>query len=296
MRLFPRLTIVAAALLAAAPVHAWGELGHQLVGDLAQRHLTPPAKAEVAALLAGEAEPTLGGVAMWADHLRDADPTRFKATSRWHYVTMPEGICQFDAARDCEGGECVVGAITVQARVLADRSQPIEARRDALKFVVHFVGDAHQPMHANNRPDRGGNGFQIRLRTDIKPEAYAAQRYVNGVMATNLHSVWDYYVLAGERLERAQYVRRLDALPWPTPASQLTPPSAWTGESCRLTDARSIYPPSHQMDHAYLDAMRPLAEQRVRQAAYRLAHLLNEALGAPPSRGAHESTLMEKSL
>ena len=289
-----RSILATATLLAALPSYAWSELGHRLVGDLAQRQLGPVARAEVAVLLAGEPEPTLGGVAMWADHLRDQDPDRFKATSRWHYVTMPEGVCQFDAARDCENGECVVGAIEKQTRILANRALPPSARRDAVKFLVHFVGDAHQPMHSNNRPDRGGNQFQISLRTDKKPEGYAASRYVNGLMGTNLHSVWDYYVLASARLERADYAQRLDALSWPGRAGPLTPAYAWTGESCRLTTARTLYPSSQEMDHTYLDAMRPLAEQRVRQAAFRLAQLLDETLGAaaPPS---HPSTTVPRS-
>lgn len=271
-----RLIIATAALLVAVPAHAWGELGHRLVGDLAQSHLTPAARAGVAQLLAGEPEPTLGGVAMWADHLRGTDPARFKATSRWHYVAMPEGTCRFDAVRDCADGACVIGAIEAQTRILADATQSTEARRDALKFVVHFIGDAHQPLHANNRPDLGGNEFEITLRTDIQPEAYAADRYVGGIMATNLHSIWDYYVLAGARLDRAEYARRLDALAWPSQMNPLTPPYAWAGESCRLVTSRWLYPDEHEMDHAYLDAMRPLAEQRIRQAAYRLAHVLND--------------------
>ncbi len=182
-------------LLAAAPLaFGWAALGHRLVGELAQRHLNPQARAEVEALLAGEPDPTLAGVATWADDLRNTDPPRFKATSKWHYINAKGGGCDFDVARDCPGGDCVVAAIERQRAILADRSQPREARHDALKFIVHLVGDAHQPMHAGDRPDAGGNRFQVSLRTDIEPEAYARDKYANGVMGTNLHSVWDYYV------------------------------------------------------------------------------------------------------
>src|SRR3546814_8855436 len=82
-----------AVLLGAAsgPAQAWSTLGHQLVGELAQRHLAPATRAEVARLLAGEQRPTLAGVADWADRLRDLDPERFKATSRWHYVNTQIG-------------------------------------------------------------------------------------------------------------------------------------------------------------------------------------------------------------
>jgi nuclease S1 len=283
------LVVACLAVLAAAPAHAWSALGHRLVGELAERHVEPATRAEIATLLAGEADPTLAGVAMWADHLRNDDPPRFKATSRWHYVNTNDGTCDFDLARDCPEGHCVISAIETQRRILADRTQSLEARRDALKFVVHFVGDAHQPMHANNHPDKGGNDYQISLRTALEPEAYARKHYRNGVMGTNLHAIWDYYVLGDIGVDKpghpglglAGYADRLDALPWPPENATASPPVAWAAESCRLVDARSLYPKGHALDRTYLDAMRPLAEQRVRQAAWRLADLLDEALGSP---------------
>ena len=275
------LLALAATLAASTPAFAWSALGHQLVGELAERHLDPAAEAEVRRLLAGEPDPTLAGVAAWADRLRDLDPERFKATSTWHYVNTPPGAhCEYVPERDCPDGNCVIGAIERQRAILADRSQPLEARRDALKIIVHFIGDVHQPMHANNHDDLGGNRYQISLRTDLEPEAYARKHYVDGVMGTNLHSIWDYYILGTERLSLQQYAARLDALPWPPmPADgPETAAGAWAGESCRLVDARDIYPPGHKLDDGYLDHFRPLAEQRVRQAAWRLAQVLNEAL------------------
>lgn len=269
-------------LVFSPPALAWSKLGHRLVGELAGRHLDPAAQAEVRVLLAGEPDPTLAGVAYWADALRDEDPPRFKATAPWHYVNAKGGGCDVRLARDCVDGNCVIGAIENQRAILADRALPREARRDALKFLVHFLGDIHQPMHAGDRDDRGGNQFQISLRTALEPEAYARKDYVDGIMGTNLHSVWDYYVLAERRLNLAQYADVLDALPWPPmPSSDmpLSPPAAWAAESCRLIAARQIYPQQHKMDNSYLDAMRPLAEQRVRQAAWRLSVLLNETLG-----------------
>ena len=280
MRRLALFCLVFVLVLAASPAAmAWSALGHRLVGELAQRHLSPAARAEVAKLLAGESDPDLGGVAYWADALRNDDPPRFKQTSPWHYVNYASGAqCVFDPAKDCRDGKCVIAAIEAQRRILADRSQPRDARRDALKFLVHLVGDIHQPMHASNRPDKGGNDFQISLRTDLEPEAYARNRYVNGVMGTNLHSVWDYYVLGSRGLKLQQYADHLDRQPWPPrPAETASTPEAWAGESCRLIEARQLYPAQHRMDNVYLNAMRPLAEQRVRQAAWRLASLLDEA-------------------
>ncbi len=286
-----RLAAAAVALLAtlaaSAPALAWGALGHRLVGALAERHLSPAAEAEVKRLLAGEPEPTLAGVANWADRLRDLDPDRFKATSKWHYVNTPPGQdCDYVPPRDCPDGQCVIGAIEAQRRILADRSQPLEARRDALKFIVHFVGDVHQPMHANDKDDLGGNRYQISLRTDLQPEEYARKNYVDGVMGTNLHSVWDYYILGSTGFGAGSdavspYADKLDRLPWPPmPADGPgTGPEAWAHESCSLVDARGIYPAVHKLDSAYLDEYRPLAEQRIRQAAWRLAQVLEADLG-----------------
>ena len=272
-----------AALAAAPPAQAWSALGHRLTGELAERHLDPVAAAEVARLLAGEEDPSLSGVAYWADALRNQDPDRFKATSKWHYVNYPRDRCEYEATRDCPGGDCVIGAIQAQQAILGDRTQALEARRDALKFLVHFLGDAHQPMHAGNRGDLGGNRFQVSLRTDLEPEAYARKHYVDGVMGTNLHSIWDFYILGTERLGLHEYAARLNALPWPpegTPnGTPPVAPVAWAFESCNLLDSRDIYPSQHAMDDAYLDAMRPLAEQRVRQGAWRLAQLLNATIG-----------------
>src|SRR3954468_14166291 len=108
MRRLPTVLILSFLLtvLPALPVLAWSALGHRMVGELAQRHLDSAAKAEVARLLAGEPEPTLGGVATWADDLRNTDPERFKATSRWHYINAQGGGCGFDLARDCPDGNC----------------------------------------------------------------------------------------------------------------------------------------------------------------------------------------------
>jgi hypothetical protein len=287
MRRIPVFLLLFAALSAASPAAlAWSALGHRMVGAIAERHLTPAAEARVRELLAGEPDPTLSGVAYWADALRNEDPPRFKLTSRWHYINAQGGGCGFDLVRDCPDGGCVVAQIERQRAILADPAQPREARRDALKFLVHLVGDAHQPMHAGDRPDAGGNGYQISLATALEPESYAKDKYVDGVMGTNLHSVWDYYILGAAGFGAggdavAPYANKLDALPWPpSDEAPLFAPMAWAKESCRLIGARHLYPDGHKLDDAYLDAMRPLAEQRIRQAAWRLATILNDTLGS----------------
>lgn len=274
-----RLLLLATALLA-APAIAWSPLGHRLVGDLAQRQLTPTAQGEVKRLLATEKEPSLAGVANWADELRNTDPARFKATSKWHYVSHAPQQCVFNAETDCKDGNCVVTQIERQMEILKDRGNTLEARRDALKFVVHLVGDAHQPMHSSDHPDAGGNGYQVSLKTRVEPEAYARDKYKNGVMGTNLHSMWDYYVLGETGLRARDYADKLWTTSQGRPrATRVGTPAQWAQESCELVDAWGVYPESHTEDSArYAKTMRPLAERRVEQGGYRLAVLLNSAL------------------
>ncbi len=263
---------------------AWGSEGHRMVGYLAQRELTPTARAQIADLLRGEADPTLAGVANWADTMRKDDPDRFKQTQRWHYMDSPrDEDCTYVPPRDCPGSNCVVDAIRAQQHVLADPQQSRQARIEALKFLVHFVGDAHQPMHAGYKEDRGGNDFQVSLRTAIAPEPYARDKYVDGVQGTNLHSVWDFYILAEHGRDAKAYADELAARPLfgHDLHSGSMNPADWAMESCRIVRDDALYPASHKMDSSYLDQMRPIAERRVIQAGDRLAHLLNDTLVAP---------------
>lgn len=271
---------LAACLFIAPVAHAWAPLGHSVIGELAQRQLSPEASAEVQRLLQGVDQPSLAGVANWADWLRQTDPERFRATSRWHYVNYPQGSCSFERERDCKDGACIIAATEEQLAILADRSRPDEERRDALMFVVHLIGDAHQPMHAGNRDDLGGNRFQISLSTGQPPEAYAREHYHDGVMGTNLHAVWDYYIPGVSGMDIKDYADALMQPSWPPLATAAGSPETWSQESCQLLDAWGVYPEQYKQDEAYLQTMRPLVERRMRQAGYRLAVVLNEALGA----------------
>src|SRR5690606_5820756 len=114
----------------------------------------------------------------------------------------------------CPNGDCVAGAIAAQQAILADRSRPDAERAQALKFIVHFVGDAHQPMHAGFGDDRGGNSYQIQLR---------ARTARDGGEGTNLHRVWDYHVLRSAGLVGDAYADALDARRGEFAAAPLAP-------------------------------------------------------------------------
>ncbi len=250
--------------LAFAPLHAhaWGPSGHRIVAQLAEQQLSPTTHAQVRRLLASTGDHSLADVATWADDLRD-DPSQralARATAPLHFVNFSSSTCRYDPPRDCPGGRCVVGAIESYARVLGDRSRPDWERAVALRFVVHFVADAHQPLHAGYRRDRGGNRYQVRW---------------DG-RGTNLHAIWDTPVLGsrhlGWRAQASELARSSRSTTRGTPAQ-------WAEESCRATRDDGIYPRGHMIDAAYLTRMRPLAEQRVRDAAARLAELLDRELG-----------------
>lgn len=272
----PRLlpTVVLALyglLLVVAPARAWGPDGHRIVGQLAEQALTPAARTQVQDLLAAEPEPTLAGVSNWADDIRKDEAWRY--TGPWHYLNVPDLGCDYQPPRDCPDGNCVIGAIAAQTRVLADRAQPRQKRVEALKFVVHFVGDVHQPLHAGLRADRGGNDFQI---------AYRGEGW-------NLHSTWDSLILR-EPLQHDGGWQRMSARLARVKRDRAAAPTRgddareWAMESCALIDAQHLYPTRHTLRSDYLDQHRPLAEQRLRVAGARLAALLNTVFAAPPAR------------
>ena len=258
MRFRPILVCI---LLACAPqAFAWGALGHRVVARLAEQQLTPPAWAVAKRLLAVRDAKHLEDIANWPDQLRQTDPDLFKQTERLHYINFHSGDCIYVPSRDCRAGECVVAAIDTYARILGDRSRSDAARAEALAFVVHFVGDVHQPLHASPRDDRGANDVAVRW---------------NG-HTTNLHRVWDTLMLNSTELSPAQYTAKL-AGERGRIASGGTP-AEWAEESCRIVRDDGIYPASPDIDAAYVARERPIAERRLREAGVRLAQLLNREL------------------
>lgn len=261
-------------LAVAVPAVAWGSLGHRLVAALAWDELNPRARAEIRVLLVGESDPTLPGIASWADELRANDPDLGKRSAPWHYVNIAEHDCRYDAALACRGGDCVVEAIRAQTAILADRGNSRAARLQALKFVVHFVGDVHQPMHAGYAHDKGGNEVQVNL----------AGAGANGQgWGGNLHSLWDSRMLATTGLDEAGYLHRLRAMP--VGVSTSASPAQWAEASCRIMLRPGLYPPRPGIDQSYVQAWLPVAETRLRRGGSALGALLNDALGGDRAGG-----------
>lgn len=243
----------------------WGELGHRLVAELASDQLTPTSRAAVARLLANEREPTLAGVSMWPDQIRGEGTELGKKSSPWHYVRFGSGgKCEFDAQRYCKGGDCVIGAINRQLVILSDIRRPLTERNQALKFIVHFVGDIHQPLHASSRDDKGGNDFQIRWKGK----------------GNNLHWAWDSFVLDYDDRDQAQWLtilRSAEKLPKDPTQQSDRPAVDWANESCQLVEAPGFYPKKRKLNEAYFAKHRPTAQRRIAQAGARLAAMLNFA-------------------
>jgi hypothetical protein len=260
-RIARRLAVALVALLSCVPAAwAWGPRGHRIVAELAEAKLTPQARAAVQKLLAMRGAHHLDEVANWADNLRDTDPALFRRTKRLHFVNFHSRDCIYDPPRDCRNGECAVAAIGKYSAILANRANPPAERAEALAFVVHFVGDIHQPLHADYRHDAGGNDFQVRWHG----------------RGTNLHRVWDSLMLDSTHLSAAQFTDRLA-----TQHSRVAvggTPVQWAEESCRIDRDGGVYPSSRRIDAAYVDRELPIAEQRLRQAGARLAALLNRDL------------------
>ncbi|HET9049683.1 MAG TPA: S1/P1 nuclease [Chiayiivirga sp.] len=262
--------VLAGMSAATTPAQAWTAFGHRLVAKLAQAQLAPDTQTRLDALLALEPGADLVSIASWPDEIRD-DP-RYRKTGPFHYVNIRDPGCRYVAARDCPQGACIVAALPRFAAILADASQPPQARLDALKFVVHLVGDVHQPLHAGNHDDRGGNQFQVRVGTE----------------GSNLHAVWDYHILNAAGFRLGAYANHLSPQVRAATAGPFDA-QAWAESSCALLDETSIYPRRPgKLPKGYLQERLPQVEARIALAAKRLAMVLDQAM-LPTSTTEHSS-------
>jgi len=156
-------------LLAPAPAFAWGAEGHEVVAAMARDALTPAARARVAQLLGSDI--MLVQQSNWADEIKD----QRRDTARWHFVDIPLHAPRFAPGRDCADGDCVVAQIEADLQTLRDKRRSERTRTEALLFLIHFVADVHQPLHAEDNDDKGGNQVRVEI----------------GRERANLHKVWD---------------------------------------------------------------------------------------------------------
>jgi hypothetical protein len=147
---------LAISALAPSTIFAWGNEGRQVIALIAADRLTPAAQSEVAELLGGDARDSMESVSIWADYIRLTRPE----TAPWHYVNIEIAASGYSAAIDCPADNCVVAQVLKAARIVADHQLLQPVRAEALRFLIHFVGDLHQPLHCADNRDRGGTKWQ----------------------------------------------------------------------------------------------------------------------------------------
>lgn len=275
VRLMSALLVVSLILGQARPAWAWGKNGHRIVAKFASTRLTTKARVAIHELL-GDAEDI-------ADASTYPDEHRTPGDAPWHYVNVPlDKDAYSDGFCDPKKG-CVVQKIEDFRVVLRDPKAHQADKRRALRFLVHLVGDIHQPLHVADDHDRGGNSLHVSL-------------FRRG---TNLHAVWDEGLLmfdpsndrddVGNRVDEGAWVKRLHEFTTEAKAktwSAVTAPSDWATESLRLAKKVAYQNPrtgkqieaGDRLDDKYEEIGLQVVEERLAQAGVRLADLLNDAL------------------
>jgi nuclease S1 len=189
--------IFAVLMLTAPPANAWGCKGHQTVALIAEKHLTSEARQLVQKLLGGNAiDPKLKrwcgnatsdlmvDASTWPDDVRNE-----RKNGPWHYIDIPRGKHKGELHEYCGSEGCVTWAIEEQRAILKDRSADSMKRAEAIRYLIHFVGDLHQPLHAINNADNGGNCVPVRF---FRHEPLLnTQHPEREDYSPNLHQIWD---------------------------------------------------------------------------------------------------------
>lgn len=250
------LVILFATYVKAA--NAWGPMGHELIGELAEPMLKPASKHKIKQLLGDE---SISHATTYLDRMRSQKDTFWQKTaSPWHYVTVPSSQNYQQHKHAPKKGDAYT-ALMHYSKQLGQSNNP-EQQKLALYFVLHLVGDLHQPLHAGNGEDRGGNDFDVYFQKK----------------RTNMHRLWDSQMLATQK--QSYWLKTLSAKisALPSNSKQQWNNSTtidWINES--VTIRQNIYPTKEKIhiNQSYLQSSLAITEQRIMQAAVRLAHQLN---------------------
>lgn len=250
---------VCAAILFAVVVQeifAWGQKGHDVVSEVAARHLKCKVRKGVRKVLDGYS------ILYWSNWLDNASHTEAYAyTKTWHYKNIDEGETFENALLEPKGD--IVGAIKMQIETLSDKSISKEQRATALKMLVHLMGDLHQPMHMGRRSDRGGNQFAV--------------TYFN--RKANLHGIWDSAILEdGHKWSHTEWADEID-LADKAAMKEICQGTIedWARETHLL--AKRVYaetPQNENLSYDYVAKWTPIIEQQLLKGGLRLAFLLNK--------------------
>lgn len=244
-------------LLASQASFGWGTQGHMVVAQVGENNLTPKAKAAVSAILKGK---SLAEVANWADIIKSDG--QWQHTKSWHFADIPDGEDYSTVEHNHDGD--VVGAITDMVKTLKNPSANATDKENALKFLVHFVGDIHQPLHVGRPEDRGGNDLRI----------------VFEGRNSNLHQLWDSLMIMKSPMDYNAYAKWLEsgkefAPPYDLPAFAF---STIIAEDMAAREAIYNLNPfigGAQVSKAYYQKNVDLMNRQLLNGGKRLAKLLN---------------------
>ena len=275
--------LAATAALFPSPALAWGKTGHRVVAAIADTQLSGLARAQIEQIL-GRGE-SLDEAANWPDEMRAA-PGAFwqKTATPWHFVTL-NGIIYDHAPPEGDALE----ALARFSKTLRDPNASREDRQTALRFIVHIVGDLHQPLHNGRCCDKGGN--------DVKVTWFGKP--------TNLHAVWDSQLVDDEQLSFTELAAKLERHISPADVIKWWDinPRDWVSEGAEIRD--SLYPtardlpkpvkgkkmrkgqsPVPELSYYYVYKFTPVMERRLSQGGIRLAAYLNALFAEPQAMSA----------
>jgi hypothetical protein len=259
MRFLLAVVLCSLLLFPTPAAWAWGNEGHRIIADIAWNHLDPEVQMKLRPFLG---ENNLASLSVWPDDIRKDRPK----TGAWHYVDIDSSASGY-SAKDCPDDNCVVAQIENFAKILADPQQPFAVRSEALNFLVHFVGDLSQPMHAMGDA-RGGNDVPVTVFGSAQCGDYPC----------NLHSVWDSELIAHSGLPEHAYVQKLEGMiAREHLKSGPVDPIAWANQSFALGKQVWVQPKT-QIDQMYYEKEKPIIDQQLALAGLRLAAVLNQQL------------------
>ncbi|OQY96926.1 MAG: S1/P1 Nuclease [Sphingobacteriales bacterium UTBCD1] len=241
----------------------WGVTGHRVVAQIAQDHLTKRAKKELKTLFGRE---TLAEWSNWPDFIKSDTTNTWKHTSKWHYVDLPANLNkeEFIAALKSLPGENLYTQIQAMEKEVSDHSLSPDQRSTALKFLIHLVGDLHQPLHVGREEDQGGN--KIKVTWFDKP--------------TNLHAVWDEMLVNFQQYSYTEYANILNiASKEQVREWQDSSLEEWFYDSYLL--ANKIYartPDGSKLSYRYNYIFMNDLNNQLLKGGLRLAKILNEVL------------------
>jgi hypothetical protein len=289
---FPFACLILTLWLWPPAAFSWGERGHEIVALIAEHYMTSAARSQVAVLLAGDAsgltrDTGIAAESTWADKLRDSDrdttQVHYRQTRAWHYIDIELDDPDVDAAcfghpklppgRPASEGpvdDCIVDKIEQFRRELASRTVDTDERRVALQFLLHLIGDLHQPLHAADRRDHGGNDQRVRS-ADLE--------------SGNLHHFWDtvFVERLGPRPETVATALIVQISPARRRAWSAGSPRGWARQSFRIARSHTYGRLPNAtgeilLDERYEADARAIVALQLERAGVRLARVLNQAL------------------